>query len=150
MPRSSVLKGSIQNASNKHCWVARTQNFKLTEQGLKLSFDCLIEVFFQRNGFQEKHFSFSCDDLEKLTNVQLKEILRGLGLKVTGAAADIDDLKKVQTSNGNSFILFWDSFEKGKDQDKDRASASTTFAVSSWFCVHVQCCALVNVESKDS
>ena len=44
-----------------------------------------------------------------------------------------DYLKKVQTSNRISFILFWNKFQKGTD--KDRASASTTFAVSSWFCV---------------
>ena len=43
----------------------------------------------------------------------------GNAFKITGAVADIDDLKKVQNSNRNSFILFWGSFEKGKDQDKD-------------------------------
>ncbi|CAK9088119.1 unnamed protein product [Durusdinium trenchii] len=30
---------------------------------------------------------------------------------------DPDYLKKVQTSNGVSFILFWNSFEMGNDKD---------------------------------
>ena len=37
--------------------------------------------------------------------------------KITGAVGDIDDLKKVQTSNGISFMLFWNSFEMSNDKD---------------------------------
>ena len=36
----------------------RTIPKKLTEQGSKLSFDCLIATLFSANGFQEKRFSF--------------------------------------------------------------------------------------------
>ena len=41
----------------------------------------------------------------------------GNAFQITGAVGDIDDLKKVQTSNGISFILFWNSFEMGNDKD---------------------------------
>ena len=43
--------------------------------------------------------------------------LVGNAFKITGAVGDIDDLKKVQTSKGISFILFWNSFEMGNDKD---------------------------------
>ena len=43
--------------------------------------------------------------------------LVGNAFKITGAVGDIDDLKKVQTSNGISFILFWNSFEMGNNKD---------------------------------
>ena len=37
----------------------------------------------------------------------------GNAFKITGAVADIDDLKKVLTSNGISFIL-WEHFSEEK------------------------------------
>ena len=39
----------------------------------------------------------------------------GNAFKITGAVADIDDLKKVQTSNRISFILFQHIFQKRND-----------------------------------
>ena len=43
--------------------------------------------------------------------------LVGNAFTITGAVGDIDDLKKVQTSKGISFFLFWNSFEMGNDKD---------------------------------
>ena len=45
LPCSSVLEGSIQNASNKQCWVARTKNYskKVDRAGVETQFwllDC--------------------------------------------------------------------------------------------------------------
>ena len=41
----------------------------------------------------------------------------GNAFKITGAVVDIDDLKKVLTSNGISFIL-WEHFQKRNDTCK--------------------------------
>ena len=38
----------------------------------------------------------------------------GNAFKITGAVVDIDDLKKVQTSNRVSFILWWEHFSDEK------------------------------------
>ena len=61
LPCSSVLEGSIQNASNKQCWVARTKNYSKKSwqsRGRNSVLIAWLRPFFQRNGFQEKRFSF--------------------------------------------------------------------------------------------
>ena len=61
--------------------------------------------------------------------------------------ADIDDLKKVQTSNGISLMLFWDSFEKGNDKVQ-KSVHFCNMCCEFMVCVHVQSRALVNAEQK--
>ena len=66
------------NLSRKKCSRHSSQSPLLSH------FSSLQEAADEAQGHRAIEVLFSCDDLEKLTNVQLKEILRGLRLKVSG------------------------------------------------------------------
>ena len=65
----------------------------------------------------------------------------GNPFKITGAVGDVDDLKKVLTSNRILFILLWNIFRRDVtkiEHSKHFCNLCCEFMV----CIHVQYCAL--------
>ena len=65
--------------------------------------------------------------------------LVGSAIKITGGVADIYDLKKVLTSNGIHLVV--GTFLRTEMTNVKQSTVFATCAVSSWFCLRVQCCA---------